>query len=74
MIAITSGEPAGIGPELCLMLAREREADAIVMGSHGRGGFGRMILGSVSQRVIHDATVPVIIVPPHLEQAEEAGA
>jgi nucleotide-binding universal stress UspA family protein len=44
------------------------------MGSHGRGGFGRMILGSVSQRVIHDATVPVIIVPPHLEQAEEASA
>ena len=57
-----------------LRLTKEREVDAIVMGSHGRGGFGRMILGSVSQRVIHDATVPVIIVPPHLEQAEEAGA
>jgi nucleotide-binding universal stress UspA family protein len=57
-----------------LRLAKEREVDAIVMGSHGRGGFGRMVLGSVSQRVIHDATVPVIIVPPHLEQAEEAGA
>jgi nucleotide-binding universal stress UspA family protein len=57
-----------------LRFTREREVDAIVMGSHGRGGFGRMILGSVSQRVIHDATVPVIIVPPHLEQAEEAGA
>ncbi len=42
------------------------------MGSHGRGGFGRTILGSASQRVIHDATVPVIIVPPHLEQAKEA--
>jgi hypothetical protein len=28
----------------------------------------------VSQRVIHDATVPVIIVPPHLERAEEVGA
>jgi nucleotide-binding universal stress UspA family protein len=29
-----------------------------------------MILGSVSQRGIHDATVPVVIVPPHLERAE----
>jgi nucleotide-binding universal stress UspA family protein len=57
-----------------LRLAKERGADAIVMGSHGRGRFGGMMLGSVSQRVIHDATVPVIIVPPHLEQAEEAGA
>jgi hypothetical protein len=28
----------------------------------------------VSQRVIHNATVPVIIVPPHLEQAAEASA
>jgi nucleotide-binding universal stress UspA family protein len=57
-----------------LNLAKEREVDAIVMGSRGRGGFGSMILGSVSQRVIHDATVPVIIVPPHLEQAEERRA
>jgi nucleotide-binding universal stress UspA family protein len=57
-----------------LRLAKEREVDAFVMGSHGRGGFGRMTLGSVSQRVIHDATVPVIIVPPHLEQAAEASA
>jgi nucleotide-binding universal stress UspA family protein len=48
--------------------------DAIVMVSHGRGSFGRMVMGSVSQRVIHDAAVPVIIVPPHLEQAEEASA
>ena len=54
-----------------LRLAKERAADAIVMGSHGRGGFGSMILGSVSQRVVHDAAVPVIIVPPHLERAEE---
>jgi nucleotide-binding universal stress UspA family protein len=57
-----------------LRLAKEREADAIVMGSHGRGRFGGMMLGSVSQRVIHDATVPVIIVPPHLERAEESRA
>jgi nucleotide-binding universal stress UspA family protein len=57
-----------------LKLAKERGVDVIVMGSHGRGGFGRMILGSVSQRVIHDATVPVVIVPPHLERAEEARA
>jgi nucleotide-binding universal stress UspA family protein len=57
-----------------LNLAKERGVDAIVMGSRGRGGFGRMILGSVSQRVVHDATVPVIIVPPHLERAEVASA
>ena len=52
--------------------AKAREADAIVMGSRGHGGFGSMFLGSVSQRVVHDTTVPVIIVSPHLERAEEA--
>jgi nucleotide-binding universal stress UspA family protein len=57
-----------------LRLAKKRGADAIVMGSHGRRRFGGMMLGSVSQRVIHDATVPVIIVPPHLERAVEASA
>jgi nucleotide-binding universal stress UspA family protein len=57
-----------------LRLAKEREADAIVMGSHGRGRFTGVMLGSVSQRVIHDATVPVVIVPPHLERAEESAS
>ena len=57
-----------------LRLAKERGADAIVMGSHGRGDFGRMILGSVSQRVIHNARVPVTVLPLHLERAEEASA
>ncbi len=59
-------------PPRALLEAADREnIDLIVMGSHGRGAFGTMILGSVSQRVIHDAKVPVVVVPPHLERAEE---
>lgn len=61
------GEPA----RALLEIAGGENIDVIVMGSHGRGALGRMVLGSVSQRVIHDATVPVIIVPPRLEQAVE---
>ncbi|MGB3683644.1 MAG: universal stress protein [Rubrobacteraceae bacterium] len=61
------GDPA----RALMELAGQKAIDAIVMGSHGRGTWGTMIVGSVSQRVIHEAKVPVVIVPPHLEHAEE---
>jgi nucleotide-binding universal stress UspA family protein len=42
--------------------AREHKADLIVMGSRGLGQIGGLILGSVSERVLHGAHVPVLIV------------
>ena len=36
--------------------------DAIVMGSHGQTGFGRILMGSVAMDVVRQATVPVILV------------
>ncbi|RZL57286.1 MAG: universal stress protein [Variovorax sp.] len=36
--------------------------DLIVMGSHGRAGFEKLLLGSVTQRVLQDAVVPVLVV------------
>ena len=61
------GDPA----RSLLDLADRGNIDAIVMGSHGRGTWGTMLMGSVSQRVVHEAKVPVVIVPPRLERAEE---
>ncbi|MEZ4310342.1 MAG: universal stress protein [Polyangiaceae bacterium] len=37
-------------------------ADAIVMGTHGRTGVRRLLLGSVAERVLRRAKVPVIVV------------
>ena len=42
--------------------ARARDADLIVIGTHGRGGFSRFLLGSVAQRVVATAACPVLTV------------
>ena len=46
-----------------LKRAAEMPADLIVMGTHGRSGFDRLLLGSVTQRVIAKAPSPVLTVP-----------
>jgi len=44
--------------------ARESGAGLIVMGTHGRTGFRRLIIGSVTESVMRHAQVPVLAVPP----------
>jgi nucleotide-binding universal stress UspA family protein len=55
---LLDGDPAR---EL-LRLARDGDFDVIVMGSRGRGRVTAALLGSVSNRVMHDAGVPVIVI------------
>lgn len=45
-----------------LGLAEEIGADLIICGSHGRGAVGRLLIGSVSEAVLHGALCPVLIV------------
>src|SRR4051812_41599600 len=45
--------------------AQASEADLIVMGTHGRTGVRRLVLGSVTEAVMRNAKVPVIAVPAH---------
>lgn len=42
--------------------AEEWGADLIVMGSHGRGGVRRYVMGSVTERVVRSTTLPVLVV------------
>lgn len=53
----------GYCPETILLEAQRLQADLIVMGSHGKGMMKQLILGSTSQAVIKDATIPVLVIP-----------
>lgn len=55
---VVRGDPA----EAILSYAEDRDVDAIVMGTHGRSGVNRFLLGSVTERVIRQATIPVLVV------------
>jgi nucleotide-binding universal stress UspA family protein len=46
-----------------LTRAAEWPADLIVMGTHGRTGFDRLVLGSIAERVLVKATCPVLTIP-----------
>jgi len=66
---LEEGDPAtGI-----LQVAQERACDLIVMGSHGRTGLGRLLLGSVAEQVVRKAPCPVLTVklPQHQEKPSE---
>jgi nucleotide-binding universal stress UspA family protein len=52
----------GNPPAAILAYAAENEVDLIVMGTHGRTGYERYLLGSVAEKVVRAATVPVLAV------------
>lgn len=54
--------PAGHPAEEILKLAEEQSIDLIVMGTLGRSGFEKFLLGSVADKVIRNSRIPVLTV------------
>ena len=54
----------GYAAEEILNRAREEKADLIVMGTHGRKGIDRILFGSVAEKVVKNADMPVLTVRP----------
>jgi nucleotide-binding universal stress UspA family protein len=55
-----------------LQVARDISADLIAMGTHGRSGFNRLMLGSVAERILRASEVPVLTVPPSAAELPRA--
>jgi nucleotide-binding universal stress UspA family protein len=55
---LQAGEPV----EEILRVAREYSCDLIVMGTHGRTGLSRLLMGSVAEAVVRTASCPVVTI------------
>jgi nucleotide-binding universal stress UspA family protein len=66
----------GAAPDCILSFAQAQEADLIVMGTHGRRGYDRLVLGSVTNRVMRRTPCPVLAVcrPPHEPMSADIAA
>lgn len=54
-------------------VAEEIDAELVIMGTHGRRGVQRALLGSVTESVLRDSTRPIVTIPPAHEDARHRG-
>ena len=60
-VEVSSDTVVGKPSRSIVEYADENDIDQIVMGSHGRSGVTRILLGSVAESVVRDASVPVTV-------------
>jgi len=65
---LVQGDPAIV----ILQVAKDVAADLIVMGTHGRRGLMRLLMGSVAEQVVRSASCPVVTVKNPFAEAEPA--
>lgn len=61
-IAATTRLEIGPPGDVIARVAEEDKYDLIVMGTHGHGSLGRLVMGSVSTQVLANCTVPVLLI------------
>lgn len=61
-LTVTTEVLEGAPARAIVAAARDRNCQLIVMGTHGRGAFSHLVLGSVAERVVRTAACPVLTV------------
>lgn len=61
-LAYTPHIHVGQAAEVIARMANELSCELIIMGSHGRSGIAGLVMGSVANRVLHQAACPVLLV------------
>ena len=59
---VTRSTPTGTPADEIVAAAKYYDTDLVIVGARGRGGMARLLLGSVSEKVLRDARCPVLIV------------
>lgn len=55
----------GTPHEKILNVAKEWEADVLLLGTHGRTGLTHLLMGSVAEKILRHSSIPVYIIPTH---------
>ncbi len=69
-LTVDTAAREGYAPEVIVEEARERGADLVAMGTHGRAGIAHLLLGSTAERVVQHAPCPVMTVRQPEDPAE----
>ncbi len=64
----------GPAAECLLQYARDQRADLMVVGTHGRSGLGKILLGSVAEKIFRHSQVPVLTIGPNCHHAQRWNA
>jgi nucleotide-binding universal stress UspA family protein len=61
-LKVTAELREGDSAQTILEVSRTSHADLLVMSTHGHGGLARWLMGSVADKVVHHATIPVLLI------------
>ena len=64
LTGLTGPRPESVTVKAVELVNASKDADLVVLGSRGVGGFTRLMLGSTADQVVRHAHCPVVIVPP----------